>query len=365
MEMDDGKIRLDFTREKTTLEELHKEQNQYVTRSFQGTFFYEYDDVIYTQKRVLGSKIYIRGKEIPIDDIKEAFQKIKKSFIGITEEKFVYIIIYSRNDLLITHRYDIVPQIFFIGCLQTKNEDKVKFIPSYNFYVPSMISFHGNSITQRHNYKFVRKSVIPENPEKLETNVYIPTPFENVSKISQEDLLEGIVKHTKDFPVSCYDEKTLEIMDFFSNTQNNTQLCVKIFFTESNGEKDRTLIFEKFRCFLPLEKEQEFISLNQKYETFVAKIKNSPRIYNFVNNMGNLVLTLEEDEKDNVHENVKQKVEKTLMLLNKHLRFNLKKDTKESLQTKIKEGIYTFFTYPKNNNNACKILKFSEKINFE
>ena len=59
--MDDGKIRLDFTREKTTLEELHKEQNQYVTRSFQGTFFYEYDDVIYTQKRVLGSKIYIRS----------------------------------------------------------------------------------------------------------------------------------------------------------------------------------------------------------------------------------------------------------------------------------------------------------------
>jgi len=331
----------------------------YCTYAMQGKIFYKWKDKTYTQSRDdIPKRMFIRGKELE----KETYLPLFEIFDSVTSkyEDVVIVLMVTRQDLLITHPVAIGIQVFFLGCIV----DDSKFIPAAvavetNIYIKELVE--NNNIQTTENYF---------TPNK----VYIPARITEQEKL--ESVLEtrgSFISTTDGFPVTISTERENQVFEYFSDTQNNIQLFVRLFFiTSIDGEKDPKEIkdiekkLEIVSKFSPIDKTVEFIPLIESFRSFLLFFDDKKVCHGIAQN--NKEIYLEHNSIDDKEMKMMEKPLKSLATFIKNIQWNLKNNRKNGinkeilLHIQIKDAIFSFFKFDKNINNCCHLLKSVERL---
>ncbi len=309
------------------------------THAMQGKIFYmSPDGLFYTQSRDdIPKRMFIRGKEFPKEDYFPQFETISK----LKTEKTIVLMV-SRQDLLITHKSMDGTQVFVLGFL------------SEDGFVPSATSgekfFEENGIETVSNYGEDGK-------------IYIP------ARITKKEDLGEMFVYTKDgVPVTTFSKRIDQIFELFSDTQNNSQLFIKIFFVKRRPDiiQDIESHLEEISKIAPIDKTEDFIVLVEKFRNFMSLMKTRKVCHGLANDT--VTLYFEYDKED---EEVSKRMEKPNKALGTMIT-NLKRMLWEnkcignseglSIHDQVSGAVMEFFKYEKNVNNCCHILKHQEKL---
>ena len=337
--------RLEFLRQK--LESLEELNDGIITPAFQGKIFYinKETDTVYTQSRDnIGSKLYIRGQEIPLEKVKYFSEKLKKIPF---EKSITPVFMIGRQDLLITHKTINGTQGFFLGGL----DEKLDFIPGANLYKLYKDFFDDENIILSKFYKDDMNFIIPESLTKEEAKLFL-------------DVSGAIVKTSNGRSSVYCTELSHRIFEMFSDTQNNLQLWVKCIFSENFKNLNYIPItMNNLEIYLPNDKIIQFREFYGSFLGLMRKFVSKKFSYALAGNKNVFYINYEVNEKNN---KIYQKPEKSLATFIKHIKINLKKNFSQSnrpkLHLQIQEYIINFFRLDRNINNCCHLIKNYENI---
>lgn len=357
-------FRLEFKRD--LLQEKKYLENGVCTYALQGKIFYKTlktdgSSLVYSQNRDdLPARMFIRGKELEKESYLPLFEVFDKMGISTRENSLVLMV--SRQDLLITHSAMEGIQVFFLGII---NEDG--FIPACVLYDNDPTSFEENDIFSAIGYGESDKVYIPKRIENEEELKWI---IENHGSFVSTE--EGI-------PTTIFDKNMGRVFEMFSDTQNNLQLFIRLFFVvpfeeDSGGSRNVAEIegrLEKISSYSPRDKIGEFVVFIERFKEFLQFFTTSKVCYGLVNHTSKVYFAY--DEEDEKEARYMEKSLKSLKTMTKNIKLTLKKnkakgekgekgEKSSSLQTQTREAIFDFFNYKKNINNCCHILKNFEAM---
>jgi len=318
------------------------------THAMQGKIFYKKGDLVYTQGRDdLPEKMKIRGKELEKDTYLHFFDMIEPEKMSFEKETVVVFMV-SRQDLLITHRHIFGTQVFLLGFL---SEDG--FTPACQ------------TVEKMSEY-YKEKDIQIASSYEEDGKMYIPAKVENIQEILEKD---GSFVHTfQGSPITIFSEKKDKIFNLFSDTQNNLQLFVKVFFISKkpNIVEDLHKTLEEITPFTPQDKTAEFVVYIEKFKELLEFFKGRSVCYSLTTGRKNIRLVYEEEE-----EKWMQKAEKSLKTLVSNMTRILAENKingnhiKISLHKQVSDALFSFFRYEMNINNCCHIVKHLEKIKYQ
>lgn len=334
-------------------------EGSYLSCAVQGKIYYKWKDVTYTQSRNdIPERMFIRGQELLSETYLEKFEIFDQYCQQNHDRVLVFMV--CRQDLLITHKEILGTQVFFLGCIL----EQEGFIPSYAMIVKDPSLEHivsSNGILMTPSYHEPYSLNIPAEIKNQETLVWV---------LEQQ----GSFIHTREGqPVTVFSAREFEVFNFFSNTQNNNQLFVRLFFQTLLSEtdkkpksmKDIESRLETIAAFSPYDKISHFVTMIEKFRILLEFFKN-PEITNGIVRE-NIKIELSYDRDDEQTTLNMTKPEKSLKTFMDNIHHNLYQNmkngkTKLSLVKQVKNAIFSFFKYDKNINNCCHILKHVEKL---
>ena len=175
-------------------------------------------------------------------------------------------------------------------------------------------------------------------------------------------------------PTTIFTDRESQLFEYFSNTQNNNQLFVRLFFLiEFNGEKltpesieDIERRVEIVSDFSPVNKTAEFVQLVEQFRQLLAFFDQRKVYFGINDNTKNIFL--EHDSLDEHEIRIIEKPTKSLNTLIKIIKSNLRWNRKNDIHGKVKlndqvrNSIFSFFKHDKNINNCCHLLKHVERL---
>lgn len=348
-------LRLDFQRG-PLIPDIDYLKTGICTYGMQGKIFYKCGNLIYTQSRDdLPDRMKIREKELEKEEYMPLFDLIVTRNIAdrlghLDWDELTAVLMVSRQDLLITHKYVSGTQVFLLGYLTKEG------------FIPACKTFDGDGPMTRY-YK-------TSNIELSSTygeggRMYIPDQISSIDDVIKTD---GAFVHTVDgVPKTIYSEKMDEIFNLFSDTQNNRQLFVKVFFVDGKPSlvEDLHKTLEKITPFTPQDKVTEFIVLIEKFKELLQFFMGKAVCFSLANGKGSIKLAYEEEQ-----EKWMEKPEKALKTLlsnmNRMLVDNKLSGGAEgiSLHHQVSGALFSFFNYERNVNNCCHLIKHLDKITF-
>lgn len=348
-------LRLDFQRG-SLIHEMDYLGTGVCTPAFQGKIFYKQGLLVYTQGRDdLPERMKIRGKELEKEEYLPLFDLIDTAEIGKRlgdVGEITAVLMVSRQDLLITHKHVFGTQVFLLGFLN----EETGFLPACRTIDNEQMSLY-----------YTQKGIGLTTDYGENGRIYIPYRITEKEDLDSVIHRNGCFVHTTDgVPKTILNEKTEEIFNLFSDTQNNNQLFVKVFFVDrkAQGMEDLHKILEEITPFTPQDKIGEFVVLIERFKDLVEFFKGKSVCYSLVQGQGSVKLVYEEEE-----EKWMQKAEKSLNTFTTNLKRMLAENRLSgvegiSLHHQVIGAIFTFFNYERNVNNCCHILKHFEKLTY-
>lgn len=334
--------------------------NGYCTFAFQGKIYYKYKDMTYTQSRDdIPERMFIRGKELE----KESYLPLFSLFDDFTQthHDMTVVLMVSRQDLLITHKRMDGVQVFFLGCI----------VVGHGF-IPSSVLIDTNEEVKK---LVIDKRIMLTDNYAIPGQVYVPARITEPEVIMETAAKMGSFIHTLDgIPTTVTTEQENRIFEYFSNTQNNIQLFIRLFFLTKFTDDDegpnnienvqnRVEIVSEFS---PEDKTAEFIPLVERFRQLLNFFNERKVCFGINDNTREIYL-----EYDSLDEHEMKIMEKPIKSLNtfikiikNNLRWNRKNGvrSKVSLNEQIRNSIFSFFRHDKNVNNCCHLLKHVERL---
>jgi hypothetical protein len=319
------------------------------THAVEGKIFYKKGDRVYTQTRddLPKKKMVIRCKELEQESYLHLINKFEPDDKSVS---FVFMV--SRQDLLITHPSLIGTQVFFLGLLNEEGE-----------FFPGDYMKEGDP-----NVKlFLDRNMIFSICGYGEANsVYVPSRIRDSSELES---VESFI-HTKDgIPTTIFTPKMGSVFELFSDTQNNLQLFVKIFFVDRKFfENDvdeiedlETRLEEITNC-SPHDKLAQFVECIEKYKMLLEFFCKKRVMFGMINSDVRIVLN-HDPEKEALYMEKPTKALKTFMkIIKSELKKNDERKIDLPLHKQVRKAIFSFFKYPRNINNCCHILKQVDRL---
>ena len=358
--------RLEFNRTVSEVDKDYLSGASFCSHAMQGKIFYKYKDMTYTQSRDdIPKRMYIRGEELE----KESYLPLFEIFDSITEkyDDLVVVLMVSRQDLLITHREMEGTQIFFLGC-----------IVSEHGFIPSSMIVENHEMDPR--FEDVSQLVTANEIKEIDTykvpnQIYIPAKISDPETLQATLAINGSFIHTcGGVPTTISSIGESQVFEYFSNTQNNKQLFVRLFFMTpfEDGDEGPTSIedvekrVEIVAGFSPRDKTAQFVELVERFRHLIDFFYEKKVCFGIVQN--NKEIFLEHDSIDDREMKIMEKPLKSLNTFLKNIKNNLRWNRKNGvakgvqLGDQIRISIFSFFKYVKNVNNCCHLLKHVERL---
>lgn len=351
--------RLEFSRAVIDPEKLYLDEG-YCTYAMQGKIFYKYKDMTYTQSRDdIPKRMFIRGKELE----KESYLSLFSIFDGLTQkyDDMAVVLMVSRQDLLITHKRMEGVHVFFLGC-----------IVSGHGFIPSSVLIETN---EEFGKVAVDNGIMIVGDYALPERVYIPGRITSPGIIKETAEKMGSFVHTLDgVPTTVFTVQESRVFEYFSNTQNNIQLFIRLFFmtkftVEDEGPQNIEDIQKRVEIvsdFSPEDKTTEFVQLVERFRALL-EFFNQRKVYFGIGDNTKEIF-LEYDSLDEHELKIMEKPVKSLNTFIKIIKLNLKWNRKNRIHKKVqlndqvKNSIFSFFKHDKNVNNCCHLLKHVDRF---
>jgi len=317
------------------------------TYAMQGKFFYLHGTDIYTQGRDdIPKKMFIRGEELKTDD----YLHLLEMFFALKELNCTFVLMVSKQDLLITHKQIDGVQVFFLGTIDEKN-----------VFTPAALLHRNDPII---NTFCIENDIRLAKYYGQGGKIYIPDIIHSEEELHWVIENLGSFVHTVDgIPTTHSTEDEEELFEIFSDTQNNLQLFIRLFFIKPEQDQPTKLSevrsqLEHYEKFTPVNKTVDFVKYIEWFQNFIQFFSKWKVCNGLVHGTNHVYFMIGDGEEERM-----EKPNNSLKAFIRCIRWRLKQNNREKeLHKQIEEAIFHFFCFPKNMNNCCHLLKNHQKL---